>query len=383
MSELYNDLMALANDPDTGFFYTDQDFSSQYTGTVRMFNHRLTGGSVWLRPNALFGRGTTFLLKDDTVTLLSLCMPKFFNLGENDFAVKPADLTPENINQVDVKHDGSLITVFRLPPDIAPLENDITVPDTDFAVKSKGSFYSTQAEAAKQYLANNLQLVEDLQQGYSRNFEWTAPDNRIVVWYNEAELKVLNDVDPTGKIIPKIAKDQALIDIVSSPESLHNYVETSTGDEGFVVHLNDGRACKIKNNWYLTLHHALDNFSSVSKLAQCVFAESIDDLKSAFPEQIVYLTTIEDYVIKMYNNANAVLNDWMKNRAPTYLTRKDIAIAAKRELSELEYVGPILFSMAMAKLDNKDMTRMEERLQSVICEAAQQNITMPQSGMSS
>ena len=147
---LYQQLMVLCEDinKDNPFYYKDFPTSGEfYTGDIvdtliyRVFNYRLAQHSDWIKPAALFCRGTMCLVDRLTggATIASRTMEKFFNLTE----LQNEHLTIEDlIKDADVvmdKRDGSLINTY------------IDV-NGDLKLKSKGSLSSEQAVDAMQWL---------------------------------------------------------------------------------------------------------------------------------------------------------------------------------------------------------------------------------------
>lgn len=355
---LYNHLMDLCNDPASGFFYVDQMY---YDGRVyRIFNYRLSSYQYWIKPGALYGRGTVYdVTKTDNPVLVSLCMPKFFNIDENPLAVTSEELdamTPDRY-RVCNKADGSLITLFRNH-------------NGELIVKSKGSLYSDQAIAARKYIEEQSQNIMEFIDANctlnsSVNMEWVAPDNRIVLRYSEAKLIPLNTVNHiTGKVTP-FNVDPVELKTIQEMKSRRNI-------EGVVVYLNDDRMTKVKTDWYVALHRVRDDMSSPKRIAEAVLNEASDDMKAAFPEFKAYIEDIENKVTQNWNKALAALSkmkDFVVHRIDNDYTRKDIAIGAKQyadDLSsqlEIELQG-VLFNYAMSIVSGREFC--DDKLRAIV-----------------
>jgi len=179
--KMYDELMALVADSET-FYYKDFELG----GTVfRIFNYRLASYTEFMRPSGLECRGHMFEVSSTdvdatAVRLASLPMPKFFNLYECPATM---DLDLSQIEEIADKADGSLITTY--------------MHNGHLSVKSKGSLFSDQANDAKNYLTKSEnwdfrdELVAAERLGYTVIMEYVAPHNRIVIGYENEELRVL------------------------------------------------------------------------------------------------------------------------------------------------------------------------------------------------
>ena len=162
-------------DTDEAFFYADSVLDD---ANYRIFNYRLASYSQWLNDGALECRGVTFEVDDngDARRLVSWPFTKFFNLNENPFVM---DLDLTKVTHVYDKMDGSLIS-------------SMVLPDRTMWLKSKGSLFSSQAQAANKLIRQPehkklLKFVEGrVRNEFTVIMEYTAPDNRIVVPYDSS-----------------------------------------------------------------------------------------------------------------------------------------------------------------------------------------------------
>ena len=348
LKSLYQDLLDLTADDSSGFFYADHEFNSR---TYRVFNYRLSSYQHWIKPNALYGRGTTFDVTGEP-TLVSLCMPKFFNVGENPMAPTEEFIdTQAEFEVISDKVDGSLITCFLSL-------------DGGLIVKSKGSFSSSQAIAAREMIENDESLfahiLSEINGGEkSLNFEYVAPDNLIVLRYSEPKLIFLNSVNnETGEITPSSEISVGFTTV----ENLRDL----TGVEGVVAYLKNHpmQAVKIKTDWYVALHRMRDDISSKKNVIQAVLAEASDDMKSAFPEFKDHIEGIETEVIELFNRVESAKRKMLSSIA--YMmeeekTKKEIALSAMKRSEYIEDqlqlpdgFGKLLFSLGMAHCNGKE-----------------------------
>lgn len=361
VTELYNNLMQLV-DNDEAFFY--KDFPGR-TYTMRIFNYRLASYQQFLEPGALECRGIMFSVDPNTgemVDIVSRPMEKFFNIHENPFTM---DVDFANPMQIMQKIDGSLISTY--------LDGGL------LNLKTKGSTESDQAIAAMNFLTNGLDmnapsLAKDLfmleMDGYTVNLEYVAPDNRIVIGYENEDLVVLNVRNRvTGEYLPKEQVPQEYqhvhahwvdrLDVSELPdvEDFILRVPNMTGFEGYVVQLNNGQHVKIKTEWYLTQHRAKDSINSPRRLFEAVLEESTDDLRSLVYDDPVALQMIEEMELKVDNIYNHVVDTVERfYEANKHLERKEYAIKGQQELDSR------VFGLAMNKfvgktVDYKDFLR--------------------------
>ena len=336
---LYNDLIELTKNNDA-FYFTDRVVSGK---TYRVFNYRLTSWSEMQKPNAKNCRGTTFLLDGICAPhLVSLPPEKFFNYEEGDI-----DHTPHKIACVMNKLDGSLISTVSVV--------------MGFILKSKSSFDSEQALAATAWLldeanANFFATVADLESiGYTVNMEWTSPENRIVVPYQESKLTILNvrsyldtvdgDMgvtyygDSLRKLMEKYGVEYKESDIVvydsivSSNHGIIADMKNETEGEGYVVeiqHPDGSYLVKVKNHKYLTLHKTKDSVNVPSKLFEAIIMETADDLRGMFGDDqfsLIKIDEMEQRVIPVYNKIISNVEKFYEINK--HLSRKEYAIKAQ------------------------------------------------------
>lgn len=340
---LYTALMALV-ESNEAFYYADFEKDGVY---YRIFNYRLASYSDFLVPGALECRGIMFEIDHDgdeahPFRLVSLPMEKFFNLYENPFTM---DLDLTTIVSIEDKADGSLISTY--------------IHHDDLMLKTKGSINSDQCIAAMEWLnrPENLKFKNQLHtlawRDQTVNMEWTAPDNRIVLGYEESSLRVLNIRDnTTGDYVEydllKMCRndyDEILahwttrfnikdtVEFVKSIPDMQNI-------EGFVVRLASGQRVKIKTTWYLALHHTKNSINSPRRLFEAVLEEATDDMKSLFhddPLALKQIDEMEKFVEEKYNHmVDTVERFYERNK---HLERKDYAILGQKELDKTMYFG--------------------------------------------
>jgi T4 RnlA family RNA ligase len=340
--KIYDDLMNLVETHES--FYSIDQVLSGYT--YRIFNYRLASYSQWLMPSALECRGITFLVDESgkALALVSWPFEKFFNLHENPMSM---DLDLNDPLEIQEKMDGSLIsTMFALG-------------EGSVWLKSKGSLFSEQAIAARKYLELNESLlffVEEMVMvnDYTVIMEYTAPDNRIVVGYDEPSLTVLAIRDNvTGTYIPldeyadSPAAEYFVRDITKEVHGVNAFVESIAdvqGMEGYILKLKSGQRVKIKSEWYLKLHHIKDSINSPRRLFEAVVYDTVDDIRASFYDDANALKVIDamaELVSSNYNHMVDVVERFYEHNK--HLDRKDYAILGQKELTST------FFGLAMSK----------------------------------
>jgi RNA ligase len=202
---------------------------------------------------------------------------KFFNVGERP-GTQP-DL--ESAVRVMDKRDGSMIHTVWL--------------DGQLLLKSKKCFDNSQVKMAWEWLrrpenAGTLQMCIDHSIiGCTVIFELTSPANRIVVGYEDTDLRLLHiRLNDTGDYLPShligLCAQEYGVPMVDEPKAMRSQLLESLvdmkGREGYVLQFADGDMVKAKCAWYLNLHRTL-SFTRERDIAEAALEERLDDIKSA------------------------------------------------------------------------------------------------------
>lgn len=361
-TQLYSDLMELVEQSEA-FYYKDFYLDNKI---YRIFNYRLCSYTEFLMAGGMECRGTTFEVSDDTrgalaLRLASLPFEKFFNLYENPMTM---DLDLSTVVEIADKADGSLITTFTHPASWFE-DNE---GDCDLFVKSKGSLESDQAKDALRFLhrTDNIRFYRELigaeRLGYTVIMEYVAPHNRIVLGYENEELRVLgvrsredgsyvyyDEID--SDVFPEIAKRWTKLFDVENPKTFIDSIPDMKDDiEGFVVRMEDGQRVKIKTLKYLALHHTKDSINSPRRLFEAVLEEATDDMRTLFHDDklaIKMIEEMEEFVDHHYNHmVDTVERFFERNRN---LDRKEYAILGQQSLDRS------FFGLAMTKYLGKSV----------------------------
>lgn len=244
------------------------DFVVADRGDYTAIDYVFAGADTFDHPARLECRGIKFA-QDGSV--LARPLHKFFNIGE-----KP-DTQPHVIDfgaphVVMDKLDGSMVHPAIINGEVVFMTR---MGRTDVARKAE----------------RHLPEVEDfcrgmLLGGATPIFEWTAPDNRIVVRYDDSALTLLavrNNDD--GAYWPHHVLVGTGITCVRTHTPSHAsaadflaYARAIQGAEGFVVRFDGGQWVKAKGEDYVLKHRAKDSILQEKTLLALVLSGGLDDV---------------------------------------------------------------------------------------------------------
>lgn len=307
---------------------------------VCVYNYRLASYQDFVNPtkakdrayrlNAQELRGLTFIQNEENWDRW-LMLHKFFNINETiDYMY--SDLVDKPITSVYDKLDGSLIAFVRLP-------------NGKWAAKTKQVFDNEQAQLANKVLTADRKLQEFLDVMHQSHlmplFELTSPDNRIVLYYPETKLRLIQVRDKDFGMYYDVQqfKDYG-VDVVDyfadgstiTLDELVELQESEEGVEGWIVNYS-GQLVKHKTKWYFELHRAKEQLLRSDKaLLDLVLSDSLDDAMWLIDQNMPELRAeIEEKAnkIRHYYNDRAKEIREMVDSYPGYETRRDFAIANK------------------------------------------------------
>ena len=362
MKELFTNLMNLCANCEKGKFFF-KDVQSPFGHTFRIFSYNYASYTDWLEPDAMECRGIMFEMEGETpVRIVARPMEKFFNLNETPFTM---GLDYSKVELVMAKEDGSLISSY--------VEND------RLGLKSKGSIYSSQCLEAMQILmasendALHQRLLELAKDGYTCNFEYVSPTNRVVLAYQNKALVLLNvRHNDTGDYVPypEIFKDGILrqylvkaVEVDTSSDAFIKQIQDLEGIEGFIFVLEGGLKFKLKTKWYSALHHTKDSINNNERLFESVVAGASDDLRGMF--------ATDEWAIQKIGIFERIHLDYLAMAIQTIESlrtklvgkdRKDYAMTAQVELK----ANPGLFGIIMQAYDKGlEIETLVEKINSV------------------
>lgn len=208
--------------------------------------------------------------------ILARPLHKFMNIGQT------ADTQPDKIDfgqphTIMDKLDGSMIHPAIVDGEVVFMTR---MGRTDVARKAE-------RHLTKQ-LAAGLRGIDAF--GVTPIFEWTAPDNRIVVRYEESQLTLLaarNKHDgryADAELLKIFAADLGL-PVVRTHNPRHTnaadflaFARSLQGAEGFVVRFDNGLWVKAKADDYVLKHRAKDSVTQEKNILALILAGGLDDV---------------------------------------------------------------------------------------------------------
>lgn len=209
-------------------------------------------------------RGITF---DAEGKVISRPFHKFMNIGQTAES-QPDKIDWNNVSLITEKIDGSLMMPVRFGDTIR--------------WKSKKSFYSDVAVTAQSLPMPSI-VSEYLDRGETPMFELVSPQHRIVLNYDTTALHYLmsrNNETGEYNINSRMSDPRIVKEIshnrISDIYQFIDHVRGMTDIEGYV--LWDGKDFyKVKTEWYLERHRAIDSIS-VRDLIDLIVDDKIDDI---------------------------------------------------------------------------------------------------------
>lgn len=264
--------------------------------------------------------------------------PKFWNYGEPEAG--QLDLNARVV--VTDKVDGSLGILYPT--------------SSGYAVATRGSFTSVQAEhATKVWLARYADVTE-VEPGITMLFEIVFPENRIVCDYGDMDDLVLlggMDIAAGTPIRPGFldwsGPTAATFDYRTLAEALA--APPRPGAEGFVIRLpdHDHAMVKLKQADYVELHRIVTGLNARTVWEMLGAGKTVADICEPLPDELH--GWVRDLAEELQREADELFKDTVRfhgkilARMPDGWTRKDYAIEASKST-----LRPWLFNL----LDDKD-----------------------------
>lgn len=268
---------------------------------------------------------------------------KFFNLGERQ-RIEDVDWSAQH--RVQAKLDGSMVHPVLL--------------DGDLVFMTRMGATEQAARARRHADAGALDLCRHLvESGLTPMFEFTAPENRIVVAYDLPQLTLLAARDMiTGSYLSydEIARlgqrfAVAVVDDHGQIDDINDFVKRAraeAGIEGYVLAFDDGHRLKLKTDGYVLRHKALAGVALEKNVLAWVCADAIDDVVPLLPDHIAssvlaYRSQVHHAVAEIANGIRSFA------REHADLPRKDFAAMTFARFDRR------LTNAVFAALDGKDV----------------------------
>ena len=302
--------------PDTGIIHSvHQGYS--------VINYVFSTDETFSTPLARECRGLKFAPDG---TLIARPFHKFFNLGEK----RPPQDEPWDTAHIDLdKLDGSMIHPALVAGGM------VFMTRMGMSAQSKHAWEVASPEV--------LVLCADmLRAGYTPIFEFTSPENRIVVAYDTPALTLLavrqtrtglymphEEVEVLGRRhgVPVAASFGGVEDVAqfwTDARALH-------GVEGYVIAFDDGHLLKIKADAYVLRHKALAGLAYEKNLLAWIAKDAVDDvLPLLAPQAAATVRGYQDQVMAAVNRWDAEINEFVASHG--HMDRKEFAIKTKADI---------------------------------------------------
>jgi RNA ligase len=215
--------------------------------------------------------------------IMSRPFHKFFNVGEREETqIKNIDITAPHV--IMEKMDGSMIRPLM---DRGKMRLGTKMGITDISEDAERWLSrSDDYEEKTDWLIHHFKYLE-----VTPLFEWISPKNQIVVNYDESDLVLLAVRDNvTGKYL-SLKGDIPFTTVPtygSVDGSFKEYIERqkeAQGREGDIIRFDNGHMLKIKNDWYVRIHKALDLVRFDRNIVDLILNEELDDVVPMMPQE--------------------------------------------------------------------------------------------------
>ena len=223
-------------------------------------------------------RGAVVQKDDDGFSLVAYAFDRFFNLGEAE-----ADVIDWSSANVYEKYDGSLIKLFW---------NGVQwVVSTSGSVGGAGNVGDS-GKSFEELFWDTFRYMRynafDLNPDYCYVFELCAPENRIVVKYDEPMLRLLAVRDRANDFVELPLGDFSRVFWVAESfdygalQLLQAVNARGADHEGFIVCDAYGRRIKVKSDVYVQLHRVRGN--GEPNFSELYLNDDLDEFLLHFPD---------------------------------------------------------------------------------------------------
>lgn len=274
---------------------------------------------------------------------------KFFNYGE-----RGADLPAYRPHVITEKLDGSMIHPTLLG---RRLFFHTRKGHTDVAKKAERFVLSTPERNYQGF------CIDALKSGWTPIFEYTGPNNRIVLRYEHEDMTLLalrHTVNGTlvGRAtMVEMAKPYNVplvpvfeFDLTKDVLGFVKHARELVGAEGYVVYFDDGYMVKIKAEDYVLKHRALDDLGSKRKVVALCAQGFMDDVLPILSEPDAdELTNFNNALQGEVNTLAAAAWGLVSNVMNGTMSRKTFALEWAPNISP-----PWLAGVCFGIVDGKD-----------------------------
>ena len=287
-------------------------------------------------------RGIIFCNK--TGNLLRRPLNKFFNLNEK-VEVKSENIDISKPHVILEKIDGSFIAPFFVNGDL--------VYGTKMGLTDQSKLVDEFLADKPNYHRFSKFMIDN---GMTPIFEYTAPNNRIVIFYNKPKLTLIaarnmeNGVYVSYKHLIELCNKYDIPLVRAVPGNIQNmekFVKEAralTGEEGYVIRFDDGLQAKIKADEYVLKHKVKDEISQEKNLVELIFTDKIDDVYAILDkEDADKVRRYADSVMHTVSSIITKVNDIVTEQKP--LVNNEKKRFALEVVPQYKEFAGILFSV--------------------------------------
>lgn len=293
-----------------------KDFVVADKGDYTVIDYVFAGEDTFDHPARIECRGIKFA-PDGSV--LARPLHKFMNIGQTP-ETQPDKIDFGQPHVVMDKLDGSMIHPAIVNGEVVFMTR---MGRTDVARKAERHLDARLADWCRKMAKHGATPI----------FEWTAPDNRIVVSYDESSLTLLAiRENESGEYLQNDEFADLGIPTVRTHASSHEnaadflaYARAIQGAEGFVVRFDSGLWVKAKGDDYVLKHKAKDSILQEKNILALVLNGGLDDVLPLLAEADAraareYASSVEAGI--------AVTANWLWERVANTedMTQKDFAL---------------------------------------------------------
>ena len=304
------------------------------------------------------------LLFGEDGEILSRGFHKFFNINEiGETMMENLDFSEPH--HLETKLDGSMLRPFIL--------------DGELRFGSKRGITDLANQAWRETVGFSIHdgelewMKEMCLRGITPIFEYTSPNNRIVVSYEEPKIVLLACRENiSGRYLaPEEYKDypgaKVMTDkTVIAPDIFLSSTRGLTDFEGYVVVWPDGNRVKVKSNWYVKLHKVRESINEDRHIFWLAINGKLDDIYPLLNDSDrAELDGKADKHLRMYRDMK-----WRVEQVASGAVSFAYRVDGDRKRVSLEYVSrlrPWYAKFAFAAVSGRDVeamfqTEIEKRL---------------------
>lgn len=296
------------------------EFIESDKGDYVVFNYLLSHSDSFDDPIRRELRGLIFNRSGD---VLSRRFHKFFNMGEKEETLE-SNIDWNKPHVVLEKLDGSMITPLIINGKVYwATKMGITEvsKQCEEYIKDKTNYYDFAIDCYKQKI--------------TPIFEFIAPDNRIVISYEEPKLILLairNNLSGYyyGSNILELLSRSYEIPLVKTYSGDISSIRDKVGIEGVVIRFNDGHMVKVKTDWYVAIHKAKEDILFEKNIIKLILEEKLDDI---YPNLLDSdKVRIDSYKETLIDNIDEYVNNIKSFFETNKYTRKEFALEVSSSL---------------------------------------------------